>query len=1270
MPQDHCVLFTTVAQVYQGVHLECHGTEIRLHSCMVIVKLVRPLDVCALSSVVTALLQHNTDISYDGIITRAAICGWLSEPSYDLLDSNFTWVSTDLSLSQICEENDPIILTCQEGETLSVLLNETCKDLSTPVTNGKILKFSTVNKRAQPFSSTEYITTSLPSNATQYNTTTLPSNVTQSNATSLPSNATQSNATALSSNVTRSNATSLPSNATQYNATTLPSNMTQYNTTALPSSSTQYNTTSLPSNMTQSNTTSLPSNTTQSNTTSLPSNAIQYNATTLPSNAIQYNATTLPSNMTQYNATTLPSNMTQYNTTALPSSSTQYNTTSLPSNMTQSNTTSLPSNTTQSNTTTLPSNMTQYNTTTLPSNMTQYNTTTLPSNAIQYNATTLPSNAIQYNATTLPSNTTQSNTTSLPSNTTQSNTTTLPSNMTQYNTTTLPSNAIQYNATTLPSNAIQYNATTLPSNMTQSNTTSLPSNTTQYNTTTLPSNMTQSNTTTLPSNATQYNTTALPSNVTQSNTTALPSNMTQCNTTALPSNTTQYNTTSLPSKPRLGNGTAFTLKRTQGNVIAFPSMNATDFYTTNALSNAKTNQTTMNTTAGTVASNTTSVITSTTTATNSRRLPVRPAEMPTNIASEHSTASSTPVMSLEEHAICLLNKTRELPAVNSTLMGQWVSQLEGLLSGPNISLTLGSTAISIVSNLLHANTAVLAPFSTRIIRIVDTVGLKLVLEDKMEMVSAELLALAVTRVNGFSFQETSFSISDPSSLQISVRNGPRSRGSALFLGSITLPPSLTDGLTSQEQMLASRVQFSFYQNSTVFQDRGLGNRKLNSGVLGTSVANLSISGLKEDVVITLKNREPVMGNFVTTCVFWDFGYNDGTGGWNPTGCHVQDTTYNVTVCSCNHLTSFTVLLDFSRGGITNVLQATVLAYITYIGCGISAVFLSVTLLTYLGFEKLRKDIPSKILIQLCLALLLLNLVFLLDPWLALYPSATGLCICTAFFLHYFLLVSFTWMGLEAFHMYLALVKVFNTYVSRYMLKFSLVGWGVPLVVVIIVIAINKDNYGQISYGKYRDGSTDDFCWLKNDIAFYVAVVAYFCLVFLLNMAIFVVVLVQLCRIKQQNPHDSQHRNVLQDLRSVASLTFLLGLTWGFAFFAWGPVNLAFMYLFSIFNSLQGFFIFVFHCAVKKSVRRQWRAYLCCGSLRLLENSEWSRTNRHSVITAPSIHSSNMFSASFLASDTGGIRHLEGNESPFDDSTIMFPDDQHENVSRQRMRTSE
>uniref|UniRef100_G3N5Y8 G-protein coupled receptors family 2 profile 2 domain-containing protein n=2 Tax=Gasterosteus aculeatus TaxID=69293 RepID=G3N5Y8_GASAC len=101
---------------------------------------------------------------------------------------------------------------------------------------------------------------------------------------------------------------------------------------------------------------------------------------------------------------------------------------------------------------------------------------------------------------------------------------------------------------------------------------------------------------------------------------------------------------------------------------------------------------------------------------------------------------------------------------------------------------------------------------------------------------------------------------------------------------------------------------------------------------------------------------------------------------------------------------------------------------------------------------------------------------------------------------------------------------------------------------------------------------------------------------------------QLSRIKKQNPHNqAPNRGVMKDMRSIVGLIVLLGLTWGFSLFAWGPLYLPFVYLFTIFNSLQGFFVFIFHCAVKESVRRQWRTYLCCGKLRLAENSDWSRT---------------------------------------------------------------
>lgn len=153
-------------------------------------------------------------------------------------------------------------------------------------------------------------------------------------------------------------------------------------------------------------------------------------------------------------------------------------------------------------------------------------------------------------------------------------------------------------------------------------------------------------------------------------------------------------------------------------------------------------------------------------------------------------------------------------------------------------------------------------------------------------------------------------------------------------------------------------------------------------------------------------------------------------------------------------------------------------------------------MTHRRLRKLRRDYPSQILINLSLALLGLNLVFLVNSWLSSW-GLDGLCVAVASMLHYFLLASFTWMGLEAVNMYFALVKVFNLYVPSYILKCCAAGWGelcvqltdsqtqtvshfnikfqgcvafevisiqtvppgIPLVICVLVLTVNKEAYG-------------------------------------------------------------------------------------------------------------------------------------------------------------------------------------------------------------------
>ncbi|XP_054437094.1 adhesion G-protein coupled receptor G2 isoform X3 [Pteronotus mesoamericanus] len=530
-----------------------------------------------------------------------------------------------------------------------------------------------------------------------------------------------------------------------------------------------------------------------------------------------------------------------------------------------------------------------------------------------------------------------------------------------------------------------------------------------------------------------------------------------------------------------------------------------------------------------------------------------------------------------------------------------VSQMEKVLSLGSLEPNIAGEMINQVSKLLRSPPALLAPLAQRLLKVVDDIGLQLNFSTKTISLTSPSLALAVIRVNSSNFNTTTFAAQDPTNLQVSLETEAPENS----IGIISLPASLMSNLPANDVQLASRVQFNFFETPALFQDPSLQNLSLISYVISSSVANLTVKNLTRNVTVILKHIDQSQDDLTVRCVFWDLGRNGGRGGWSSDGCSVKHRRLNETICTCSHLTSFGVLLDLSRTSLPAA-QMMALTFITYIGCGLSSIFLSVTLVTYIAFEKIRRDYPSKILIQLCAALLLLNLVFLLDSWVALYDMQ-ALCISAAVFLHYFLLVSFTWMGLEAFHMYLALVKVFNTYIRKYILKFCIIGWGVPAVIVSIVLTISPDNYGLGSYGKFPNGSPDDFCWINSNAVFYITVVGYFCVIFLLNVSMFIVVLVQLCRIKKKKQLGAQRKTSIQDLRSVAGLTFLLGITWGFAFFAWGPVNVTFMYLFAIFNTLQGFFIFIFYCVAKENVRKQWRRYLCCGKLRLAENSDWSKT---------------------------------------------------------------
>ncbi|XP_064829807.1 adhesion G-protein coupled receptor G4-like [Oncorhynchus masou masou] len=584
-----------------------------------------------------------------------------------------------------------------------------------------------------------------------------------------------------------------------------------------------------------------------------------------------------------------------------------------------------------------------------------------------------------------------------------------------------------------------------------------------------------------------------------------------------------------------------------------------------------------------------------------------------------------------------------------------VQKLDEVLWVSTVTPQLGRDIVNIVADILVSNSD-LSAVANEILGITDSIGDQMDFPEESLNVTVTSLALSMINVDPEQFQGLTFGVSSFSTGLVPetyVNQTFLSRPCDGTVASISLPQSLHNFFPQGNKK--KRVQFHFYGIQELFKDPAT-NCTLNSYVVSASVNNSNVSNLRDPVVVTLRHLKPKEKNDKVVCVYWDFQKNNGCGGWDSNGCEtLPSISAYQTTCQCYHLTHFGVLLDVSRTPIGEADQE-ILTVISYLGCGVSSIFLGISLLTYVVFEKLRSDYPSKILINLSAALLGLNLVFLLDSWLSSFGSY-GLCISTAATLHYFLLASFTWMGLEAIHMYFALVKVFNVYVPLYIHKFCALGWGIPLVIVSMVLAVEKDAYGNVLSEASLDSlqGSEPFCWMQSNVFFYVTVVSFVLLVLVFNVVVFIVVLVQIRHMQTNKPAATGNKRcAMHDLRAVASLTFLLGLTWPIAFFTWGPARVPMLYLFSVLNSLQGFFIFVFHCLMKENVRKQWRIHLCCGRFRLNDYSDWShsmtmgsKTKQNQLVhRSPSVKSVNTSSRkisddSTTASCSSGTPYQQG-----------------------------
>ncbi|XP_066538201.1 adhesion G protein-coupled receptor L2-like isoform X4 [Hoplias malabaricus] len=359
---------------------------------------------------------------------------------------------------------------------------------------------------------------------------------------------------------------------------------------------------------------------------------------------------------------------------------------------------------------------------------------------------------------------------------------------------------------------------------------------------------------------------------------------------------------------------------------------------------------------------------------------------------------------------------------------------------------------------------------------------------------------------------------------------------------------------------------------------------VNSHILSASINKESSRVfVTEPVVFTLQHLD-TENYFNPNCSFWNYSERSMMGYWSTQGCKLLGTNKTHTTCSCSHLTNFAILMAH-RGHVGDVsVHELLLNVIKRMGIAVSLVCLAISIFTFCFFRGLQCD-RNTIHKNLCLNLFIAELFFLIGIDMT---GAPIVCSVIAGVLHFFFLAVFSWLCLESVQLYLMLVEVFESEFSRRKYYYAS-GYLFPALVVGISTAIDYRSYG-----------TPTACWLRVDNHFIWSFIGPVAFIIMLTLVFLVVTMYKMVKHSTSvKPDSSRLESIRSWVLGAFALLCLLGLTWSFGLFFLNESSMM-AYLFAIFNTLQGLFIFIFHCLLQKKVRKEYskcfRQSHCCGGL--------------------------------------------------------------------------
>ncbi|NXP49143.1 AGRF4 protein, partial [Heliornis fulica] len=316
------------------------------------------------------------------------------------------------------------------------------------------------------------------------------------------------------------------------------------------------------------------------------------------------------------------------------------------------------------------------------------------------------------------------------------------------------------------------------------------------------------------------------------------------------------------------------------------------------------------------------------------------------------------------------------------------------------------------------------------------------------------------------------------------------------------------------------------------------------------------------------------------------GWHSTERRWDNRACTVKLDTISSVVCVCKHrhrtFKSFSILMS------PTMLRSAVLDYITRVGLGLSvfSLILCLVIETVVWHHVTKTEITYMrhfCLVNIATSLLVADVLFILATVVHKMALNHQLCVATTFFLHFFYLALFFWMfTLGLLILYGLLFIFFKITRSVFIATAFSIGYGCPMVISILTVAITEPNNGYL-----RSGA----CWLnwyetKALLAFVVPALT----IIVVNVVVVVVVVVKTGRSFVGEGCKSQDlSNMIRISKNVALLTPLLGLTWGFGLATIvDSHSLAFHITFALLNAFQGFFILLFGTLLDRKTREALR----------------------------------------------------------------------------------